>query len=128
MRRLKSFRLGDSSEDLATVILSRFAIVTGVRRQDDFGIDQICSLAREDEKYVYSGSSFGVQTKSIGHRPISYGGFSNRNCQEYLQRCGKLLGLTTEPKETSGNSHDKEPSDASESSCPKCQSPMLRDE
>ena len=73
-RRLKSYRSGDQSEDLAQYLLSQFSAVTAVARQNDFGIDKICALTRTEGQYVYVGATFGVQLKSKGHKPIMYGG------------------------------------------------------
>ena len=54
-----------------------------------------------------------------------YGGFSNRHCTSYLERCRELLGLGSELNDASQETNDDESSDDSEMNCPQCQSPMI---
>ena len=78
-RRLRSYRKGDQSEDLAQYLLGQFSAVTAVDRQNDFGVDKICALTRYEGRYVFVGSTFGVQVKSKGHRPITFGGIDKKS-------------------------------------------------
>lgn len=63
--RLRSFRLGDRSELLVEHLLAGFAFTTRVPRQEDIGIDFMCSLIYgEGEHLLKAGPFFTVQAKS----------------------------------------------------------------
>lgn len=63
--RLKSFRMGDRSELLIEYLLSGLAFTTRVPRQEDVGVDFLCSLINEDEnRLLRAGPVFVVQAKS----------------------------------------------------------------
>lgn len=64
--RLASFRLGDRSELLVEHLLAGFAFTTPVPRQEDIGIDFLCSLITgyDGAKLLKAGPFFAVQAKS----------------------------------------------------------------
>jgi hypothetical protein len=64
--RLRSFRLGDRSELLVESLLAGFAFTTRVPRQEDIGIDFLCSLisGNKGETLLKAGPFFAVQAKS----------------------------------------------------------------
>ena len=60
-RRFAAFHEGDRSEYLATFVLSSFAAVSPVPRQEYYGLDLICSLTRrEEDGSLYVEQGFGV--------------------------------------------------------------------
>jgi hypothetical protein len=63
--RMASFRLGDRSEILVEHLLAGFAFTTRVPRQEDIGIDFLCSLITGDngEGLLKAGPFFAVQAK-----------------------------------------------------------------
>lgn len=63
--RWRSFRLGDRSELLVEHLLAGFAFTTKVPRQEDIGIDFLCSLitSGEDARLLKAGPFFAVQAK-----------------------------------------------------------------
>src|SRR6267378_2894406 len=63
--RLSSFRLGDRSELLVEHLLAGLAFTTRVPRQEDIGIDFLCSLITgyDGEKLLKAGPFFAVQAK-----------------------------------------------------------------
>jgi hypothetical protein len=63
--RLRSFRLGDRSELLVEHLLAGFTFTTRVPRQEDIGIDFLCSLITgyDGEKLLKAGPFFAVQAK-----------------------------------------------------------------
>ncbi len=63
-KRLDSFRSGDRSEYMALFGLSRFAFVSPIPRQEDFGVDFLCVLSRREDKFDYPESAFYVQVKA----------------------------------------------------------------
>ena len=60
------FREGFRSEYLANYIFSAFGPSLPVVREDDYGIDLICSLAFQEGVYMKVGGTFGVQIKCEG--------------------------------------------------------------
>ncbi len=68
--RLRSFRLGDRSELLVEHLLAGFAFTTRVPRQEDIGIDLLCTLitGNEGEKLLKAGPFFAVQAKSSAEK------------------------------------------------------------
>jgi hypothetical protein len=68
--RLRSFRLGDRSELLVQHLLSGIAFTTPVPRQEDIGIDFMCSLiTSNDADLLRAGPFFSVQAKSPNQIP-----------------------------------------------------------
>jgi hypothetical protein len=63
--RLRSFRLGDRSEVLVEHLLAGFAFTTRVPRQEDIGIDFLCSLINgyDGKNLLKAGPFFAVQAK-----------------------------------------------------------------
>jgi hypothetical protein len=70
--RLASFRLGDRSELLVENLLAGFAFTTRVPRQEDIGIDFLCSLITgyDGAKLLKAGTFFAVQAKSSPEKLI----------------------------------------------------------
>ena len=68
--RLRSFRLGDRSELLVEHLLAGFAFTTRVPRQEDIGIDFLCSLitGSEGKELLKAGPFFAVQAKSSAEK------------------------------------------------------------
>ncbi len=64
--RLRSYRLGDRSELLVQHLLSGVAFTTPVPRQEDIGVDFLCSLITglDDAGLLRAGPFFTVQAKS----------------------------------------------------------------
>ena len=63
--RLGSFRLGDRSELLVQHLLAGIAFTVPVPRQEDIGIDFLCSLITgDDPRLLRAGAFFSVQAKS----------------------------------------------------------------
>lgn len=64
--RLRSFRLGDRAELLVQHLLAGLAFTTPVPRQEDIGIDFMCSLITgyADSDLLRAGPFFSVQAKS----------------------------------------------------------------
>lgn len=78
-RRLKSYRSGDLSEDLGVFLLKSFSTVATVARQEDVGIDAVCTLLREDDDgLLYAEDSFYVQFKSASDRVLVYKGHEKK--------------------------------------------------
>lgn len=61
-----NFREGYRSEYLAHYIFSSFGPAIAVTREDDFGLDLICNIAKREGKVQLVKSSYGVQIKSTG--------------------------------------------------------------
>jgi hypothetical protein len=64
--RLRSFRLGDRAELLVGHLLTGVAFTTPVPRQEDIGVDFMCSLIRSDNEnagFLKGGPIFFVQSK-----------------------------------------------------------------
>jgi hypothetical protein len=72
--RLRSFRLGDRSELLVQHLLAGLAFTTPVPRQEDIGIDFLCSLIAQTngKGLLRAGPFFTVQAKSKGTDKIPY--------------------------------------------------------
>jgi hypothetical protein len=71
--RSRSFRLGDRSELLVQHLLTGIAFTTPVPRQEDIGIDFLCSLITGygSENLLKAGPAFSVQAKS-STKPVEY--------------------------------------------------------
>jgi hypothetical protein len=72
--RLFPFQEGDRSEYLAHYLLSYFASVVPVPRQEDYGLDFLCASVRRKENRLHVTRYFGVQVKSSGAQDVAYGG------------------------------------------------------
>jgi len=70
--RLGSFRLGDRAELLVEHLLAGVAFTTRVPRQEDIGIDFMCSLiaGSHGTGFLKAGPFFAVQAKSPGDTPV----------------------------------------------------------
>jgi hypothetical protein len=75
-RRWKDFRSGDWNEELGILLLKAVAAVAPVPRQEDFGLDAIATLLRDDDTgdYLLTEESFYVQLKSDSERKVKYAG------------------------------------------------------
>lgn len=70
--RLRPFRLGDRAELLVSHLLAGVAFTTPVPRQEDIGVDFMCSLITSDDEegnFLRAGPFFFVQAKSLP-RPV----------------------------------------------------------
>jgi hypothetical protein len=61
---LKNTRNGDSNEEIVSGIFKRLGYVTTIKRQDDFGLDYLCTVGKEYGKSIYPTKTFTVQLKS----------------------------------------------------------------
>jgi len=73
MQRQFSYRQGDRAEYLAQYILSAFAIVVHVPRQEDVGTDFHCSLLQRDGNNLRPTLPFNIQVKSAGDDVLKNG-------------------------------------------------------
>jgi hypothetical protein len=53
-----------------------------------------------------------------------YGGYSNRHCESYLNRCRRLLDFTPVVSDPESETDSHADSDSSAARCPKCSGPM----
>ena len=78
-KRDANLRKGDLAEGIGRELLRRFAAVASVPREEDFGIDAVCTLLRADEaRNLYAENSFAVQFKSASVRTMPYEGEAAR--------------------------------------------------
>jgi len=79
-RRPRGFRDGDRAEYLVKYVLSTFAQVVSVPRQEDYGVDLLCALTRRDSKSLFVEDTFGVQVKKRAKNgiDITYGGHNKQ--------------------------------------------------
>lgn len=83
-QQLEAPQRGKRAELLATYILSSIAAVTQVRREDDYGIDLLCTLVSKQRNVLRAGRAFGVQVKSASDSLVKYGGLDkNGNWKGY---------------------------------------------
>jgi len=68
--RLRFFRQGDLAEGWGFEMLRRFAAVAPVPREEDFGIDAICTLLRPEGRKLFAENTFGVQVKARSVRRV----------------------------------------------------------
>jgi hypothetical protein len=73
-RRWKRFRSGDWNEELGLLLVKAVAAVAPVPRQEDFGLDGIATLIRDDDKgeYLIAENSFYVLFKSDTDPSVKY--------------------------------------------------------
>ena len=64
--RLNSYRQGDRSEYLALYLLSGLGLVTQVPRQEDIGVDFVCSIADNETNLLTFSDQYAVSVKSKG--------------------------------------------------------------
>lgn len=69
-RRLRPFRQSDLAEGLGCEMLRRFAAVARVPREEDFGLDAICTLLRPESDMLRAENTFAVQVKAESADPI----------------------------------------------------------
>lgn len=79
-RRPRGFHGGDRAEYLAKYVLSTFAQVVPVPRQEDYGVDLLCALTTRDSKSLFVEDTFGVQVKKRAKNgiDITYGGHNKK--------------------------------------------------
>jgi len=75
------FRGGSRGEYLAQYILSSLGTSNPVLRQEDVGIDFVCSLSYPDRETFHS--PYAVQLKSAKSESIEYGGFQDGKWKDY---------------------------------------------
>ena len=63
-KRSNNLRKGDLAEGFSILALRSFTAVAPVPREEDVGIDVICTLLRPEGKLLYAEDSFFVQIKS----------------------------------------------------------------
>jgi len=69
----RNLRSGNMNEDLGILMLSSFCAVAPVPRQQDVGVDVICTLLRPDgARQLYAEESFYVQVKSASVDSIDF--------------------------------------------------------
>jgi hypothetical protein len=73
-QQLLSTWKGNRAELLAAYILFSPAAVTHVRREDDYGLDLLCTLVSQQHNVLRAGRSFRVQAKSSNEPTVTYGG------------------------------------------------------
>lgn len=73
-QQLEAPQRGKRAELLASYILSSIAAVTHVRREDDYGMDLLCTLVSKQRNVLRAGRAFGVQVKSASDPLVKYGG------------------------------------------------------
>jgi len=71
-RLVRNLRKGHVAEDIGVSVLRGFSAVATARHQDDIGVDAFAILLRQDGKYLYAGSTFGVQFKSQSIEHVDY--------------------------------------------------------
>lgn len=72
-KRLRSFRSGDSAEYLALYLLSWMGLVQPIQRQEDIGIDFLCTIGKNEDNILSFGDQCLLQVKS-SREMISYNG------------------------------------------------------
>ncbi len=70
-RRDRNLLSGDLNEDLAVLMLRELSAVAPFRRQEDFGIDAMCTLVREEGRDLLPEDTFAVQIKSSSVRSVT---------------------------------------------------------
>lgn len=71
----KNLRSGNLAEELGLLLLKGIAAVAEVPRPEDFGLDGVATLLREDDSgLLYAEDSFYVQFKSASVKSIPYEG------------------------------------------------------
>ena len=73
-----NLRAGALAEGVGREILRRFSAVATVPREEDVGVDAMCTLLRRDGRALFAEDSFGVQFKSASVREIRYEGHEAR--------------------------------------------------
>lgn len=68
----RNLRKGHLAEDLGIGVLRGFAAVASIRQEDDVGLDAIATLLEPHGKFLYAGSSFGVQFKAASVTEVRY--------------------------------------------------------
>lgn len=73
-KRSNNLRKGDLAEGFGILALRSFAAVAPVPREEDVGIDVVCTLLRPEGMSLYAEDSFFVQIKSASISKITYEG------------------------------------------------------
>lgn len=95
--RLLSFRSGDRAEYLSLFIVSRFAFIIPVPRQEDFGLaDFICFVGREEAPFYHAEDAFFLQIKS-NKRKIQFKPDPSRYLKKHIDL--PLIICISSPKE-----------------------------
>jgi hypothetical protein len=86
-KRSTNLRKGDRAEGFGVQMLRSFAAVASVPREEDIGIDVICTLLRPERALQYAEDSFFVQIKSVSVSEILY------ENDDYTWLCNLLLPI-----------------------------------
>ena len=86
-KRSNNLRKGDLAEGFGILALRSFTAVAPVPREEDVGIDVICTLLRPEGKLLYAEDSFFVQIKSASVSEITY------EDDDYTWLCNLLLPI-----------------------------------
>ncbi|MBD2066255.1 hypothetical protein H6F93_01710 [Leptolyngbya sp. FACHB-671] len=86
-KRSTNLRKGDRAEGFGIQALRSFAAVAPVPREEDIGIDIICTLLRPEGALQYAEDSFFVQIKSVSVSEITY------EDDDYIWLCNLLLPI-----------------------------------
>ena len=83
--RSYSFREGDRSEYLAQFLLSGIGLCSSIPRQEDIGLDFLCSIADQEAKILSFGYPFMVSVKSLSTPNIELKAPKKPNDQSHIQ-------------------------------------------
>jgi len=86
-KRSTNFRKGDRAEGFGIQAFRSFAAVAPVPREEDIGIDVICTLLRPEGALQYAEDSFFVQIKAASVSDITY------EDNDYTWLCDLLLPI-----------------------------------
>src|ERR1043165_189330 len=81
-----SFREGDRSEYLAQFLLSAIRLCTTIPRQEDIGLDFLCSIADQEQDVLSFGYPFMVSVKSLSSPNIDLAVPEKRRAQKHVER------------------------------------------
>jgi len=83
--RTYSFREGDRSEYLAQFLLSAIGLCTAIPRQEDIGLDFLCSIADQEQDVLSFGYQFMVSVKSLSSPNIDLTVPEKRRDQKHVE-------------------------------------------
>lgn len=69
-KRDRNLRSGDLAEGLALLAFREFSAVAPFPREEDFGIDAMCTLIREEGRALIPENTFAIQIKACSVREI----------------------------------------------------------
>lgn len=81
-KRSWSYHEGDRYEYFVTYIMSAIASIVPVPRQEDYGLDHVGFLTRQEGNLLYAEDAFSIQVKPEGGvSSLAFGGLKNGNWQ-----------------------------------------------